>query len=128
MAITNAGAALAAAAVIGGTYTPLNTANAALGVGDSTAAFAASQTDLQATNNKFRQAVDAGFPTIAGSVITFQATVAAASANFNWQEIGVFNSVALGSGTMFNRFLSAIGTKPNTQTWQLTVTITVQAA
>ena len=55
-------------------------------------------------------------------------TVAAASANFNWQEIGVFNSVALGSGTMFNRFLSAIGTKPNTQTWQLTVTITVQAA
>jgi hypothetical protein len=128
MAITNAGATLAAAALIGGSYTPLNNANAAIGVGDSTAAFSASQTDLQAATNKYRKGMDAGFPAIASNVITFQITVPTTDANFSWQEIGVFNNATLGSGTMFNRFLSAIGTKTNTQTWQLTVTVTVQAA
>ena len=128
MAITNAGAILAAAAVAGATYTPFNNANAALGVGDSTTAFAATQTDLQASTNKYRQACDAGFPTIASNVLTYQMTVATANANFNWQEVALFNSPTLGSGAMFNRFLSAIGTKPNTQTWQLTVTLTLQAA
>ena len=128
MAITNAGATLAATAVSGGTFTPLNNANAALGVGDSTAAFAATQTDLQAATNKYRQVMDSGFPTISGNVLTFQITVANANANFNWQEIGVFNSATLGAGTMFNRFLSSIGTKPNTQSWQLQVIVTVQAA
>jgi fatty acid/phospholipid biosynthesis enzyme len=128
MAITNLGAALAAAAVIGGTYTPLNAANAAIGIGDSTAAVAATQTDLQATTNKYRQAMDTGFPTIASNVLTFQATVATANANFSWQEFGIFNSATLGSGTMFNRFLSAIGTKTSAQTWQLAITVTVTAA
>jgi hypothetical protein len=72
--------------------------------------------------------MDAGFPTITSNVITFQITVPTTDVNFSWQEIGVFNNATLGSGTMFNRFLSAIGTKTNTQTWQLTVTLTVQAA
>src|SRR5579864_7309910 len=46
-------------AVAGGTYTAMNNANARLGVGDSTTAAAASQTDLQAATNKTYQAMDA---------------------------------------------------------------------
>ena len=126
MAITSAGATLVAAAVIGGTYTPYNNANAYVGVGDSTTAFAASQTDLQSASNKYRQVCDSGFPTIAGNVLTFQITVVAANAAFSWQEFGIFNAST--GGTMFNRFLSAIGTKPNTQSWQLQVSVTVQNA
>ena len=52
MAITNAGAILAASAIIGdGGITVLNNANAYLGVGDSTTAFSAAHTDLQAASN-----------------------------------------------------------------------------
>lgn len=126
MAITTAGATLLAGALIGGSFTPFNNANAFIGIGDSTTAFSAAQTDLQAAANKYRQGMDAGFPTIASNVITFQTTVPNANADFNWQEIGIFN--ASSGGTMFNRFLSAIGTKPNTQSWQLSVSVTVQAA
>src|SRR4051794_17491394 len=105
MAITSAGATLLAGALIGGSYTLFNTANAYVGVGDSTTAFNAAQTDLLAATNKYRQVVDAGFPTIAGNVLTFQITVPTGSANFAWQEIGIFNPSS--GGTMFNRFLSA---------------------
>jgi hypothetical protein len=37
-------------------------ANARLGVGDSSAVFAATQTDLQAVTNKLRKAMDASYP------------------------------------------------------------------
>jgi hypothetical protein len=130
MAITNAAANLIATALNGGTITPYTNANCYVGVGDSTTAFAATQTALQGTTNVYLQQCDAGFPTLTGgNVFTYQITVPAASANFAWNEFGIFNGSTNGTGdTMFVRFLSAQGTKPNTQQWQLTVTVTLQAA
>lgn len=110
-------------AIVGGTFTAFNNANAYLGVGDSTTAFATSHTDLQAATNKARKAMDATYPTVATNVITFRATFGTSEANFAWQEVGIFN--ASSAGVMLARFVQALGTKTSSSTWQLTVTETV---
>ena len=85
------------------TLTYFNNANAALGVGDSTTAAAATQTNLQAGTNGYRQGMDSTYPThtdatTSGSAtITFKVTVGTGNANFHWQEWGVFNDVGSGS-------------------------------
>jgi len=126
LALTNAGRNLITTAIMGGAYTAFNNANAYIGAGDSTAAFDATHTDLQASSNKYRQAVDVSFPTIATNVLTFQATFGTGVANYAWNEWGVFN--ASSAGTMLNRKQEALGTKASTQSWQFTCTITVTAA
>ncbi len=111
---------------IGAAVTAFNNANAYIGVGDSTTAFAVGQTDLQAATNKLRKAMDATYPSGASNVITFRSTFATGDANYAWQEWGVFN--ASSAGTMLNRKVESLGTKTNTQTWQFTVTLTFTTA
>ena len=106
-----------------GTGTAFNNANSYIGVGDSTTAFAATQTDLQAATNKLRKAMDATYPQVAANVLTFRSTFATTDANWAWQEWGVFN--ASSAGTMMNRKVESLGTKTSAQTWQITVTITL---
>lgn len=126
MALTNAMRDLIAADVIGESVTEFNNAAAHIGVGDSTTAFAAAQTDLQAASNKLRKAMDATFPTRATNVLTFKSTFATGDANFAWQEWAVFNAST--AGTMFNRKVESLGTKTSAQSWAFTVTLTVTAA
>jgi hypothetical protein len=127
MAITNAGAILAASAIIGDAgVTVLNNANAYLAVGDSTTAFSAAQTDLQAATNKVRVGMDATYPTRSSNVLTLRSTFGTGSANFAWDEWGVFN--ASSGVSMFSRKVEALGTKTSAQSWVLTATITVAAA
>jgi hypothetical protein len=122
MALTNGGRDLIAAAVHGFTYTAFNNANAYLGVGDSSTAFAVAQTDLQAATNKLRKGMDATFPTQAANVITSQSTFGSAEANWVWNEFGTFNNSS--AGTMLQRKVSALGTKTAGQTWQFQVVLT----
>lgn len=126
MGLTNAMRDFIAADVIGESVTEFSNANSYIGVGDSTTAFAASQTDLQAASNKLRKAMDATYPQRSANVITFRSTFATSDANFAWQEWGVFN--ASSSGTMFNRKVESLGTKTSAQSWQITCTLTVTAA
>lgn len=128
MALTNAGRDFFVTAVLTGAGTAFNNANSSIGVGDSTAAFAQSQTDLQGTTNKFRKAMDATYPQQAANVLTYRATFGTTEANFAWNEWGVFNTTAASGGTMLNRKQEALGTKPGTQTWQFTVQLTFTAA
>lgn len=121
MALTNAGRDFIAGAITG-TGTFFNNANARIGVGDGTAAFAATQTDLQGTN-KFRKGMDAGYPTVTGNVLTFRSTFAGDEANFAWQEWGVFNAAS--GGTMLNRLVEYNGTKLAGQTWIFEVELIV---
>jgi len=121
--LTNAGRDLIAADIIGESVTEFNNANAHIGVGDSTTAFAAAQTDLQAATNKLRKAMDATYPSRSTNVITFRSTFATGDANFAWQEWGVFNGSS--GGTMLNRKVESLGTKTSAQSWQMTVQITV---
>lgn len=126
MALTNAFRDLITSLAIGGAGTVFSNANAHIGVGDSSTAFAASQTDLQAASNKFRKAMDATYPQIAANVLTFRATFATGDANFAWNEWAVFN--ASSGGTMMNRKVESLGTKTSSQSWQFTVTLTQNVA
>lgn len=123
MALTQAFRDLMTSLVAGAGGASYANANAHIGVGDSTAVFAAGQTDLQAATNKFRKAMDATFPNVAANVITFRATFGTADANFTWAEWGVFNAAA--GGTMMNRLVQANGAKASSETKQFTATITL---
>lgn len=123
MAGTNAFRDFLAQAAIGEAVTAFNNANAYIGAGDSTAAFAAGQTDLQAATNKFRKAMDATYPQRASNVLTFRSTFGTSEGNFAWEEWGIFN--ASSAGTMMSRKVEPLGTKTSAQTWQMTATITI---
>lgn len=121
--LVNAGINLMETLLIGGGGTVYSNANAYTGVGDSTTAASASQTDLQAATNKLRKAMNATYPTQGSQILTFQSDYGSSDANFAWEEFAVFN--ASSAGTMLNRKVSAQGTKTSGQTWRLTVTITI---
>lgn len=123
MAGTNAIRDVIAAALVSGTLTAFSNANATIGVGDSTTAFAANQTDLQAASNKLRKAMDSGYPQVATNVVTFRATFGTSEANWTWQEWGVFNAAS--GGTMLSRKVELLTTKTSALSVQITSTITV---
>lgn len=124
--ITDAGRNHLVQAGIGAAVTAFNNANSYIGVGDSSTAFAAGQTDLSAASNKLRKAMDATYPQGATNVLTFRSTFGTSEANFAWNEWGIFN--ASSGGTMLSRKVESLGTKTSAQTWQFTVTLTVTTA
>lgn len=126
MPLTNAGRDLIAQQIFSGDATLYNNANAYLGSGDSTTAFAASQTNLQAATNKLRKAMEATYPQRTNNVITFRSLFATGDANWAWEEWGVFNHAS--AGVMLSRKVESLGTKTSAQSWQLTVDITITAA
>lgn len=122
--LVNAGINAMLTLLAGGGGTAFNNGNAHIGVGDSTTAAAAGQTDLQAATNKLRKAMNVSYPTYGTSQqIVFQSDFGSSEANFAWEEFAVFN--ASSSGTMLNRKVSSQGTKTSGQTWRVTVTITI---
>lgn len=126
MPLTNAGRNFIATSIINsGSPTFFTNANAYLGAGDGNTAFNVAQTDLQGTN-KYRQAMEATYPTISTNVLTFRSLFATGNANYAWEEWGTFN--ASSSGTMLNRKVESLGTKTSAASWQLTVDLTVVAA
>ncbi len=109
--------------VAGAGATAMNNANARLGVGDSSTAAAATQTDLQAATNKTYVAMNATYPTTGTSQqIVFQSTFTSGQANYAWNEFISDNGT---SGHAMNRLVSTQGTKTSGQSWQLTLTITL---
>ena len=121
--LVNTGIGLLEDLLIGAGGTVFNNANSYIGVGDSTTAAAASQTDLQAATNKLRKAMEATFPSRAAQTISFKSVFGTADANFAWEEFGIFNAAA--AGTMLNRKVENKGTKASGETWTITVTVTI---
>jgi hypothetical protein len=115
----------------GQALTFFNNSNAAIGVGDSTTTEAATHTDLQASSNKLRKAMNATYPqhtdgTTSGAVsIVFQSTFGTSDANFAWQEVAIFNSATSGTGRMLNRKVQPLGTKTSASSWQITATLSI---
>lgn len=108
--------------IAGEAATAFSEANARIGVGDSSTAAAATQTDLQASTNKTYKAMNTNYPSIANQTITFQADFGSGDANYAWEEWVVDNG-AVGLKTM-NRKVTSLGTKSG-GTWTLTVDITL---
>lgn len=105
----------------GGTTSYAN-ANAQMGVGDSTTAEAATQTDLQAGANFLWVGMNATFPSRAAQTLTFQSDFTTAQANFAWQEASIRNGVTRNKN--LNRKVTSLGTKA-TGTWTLTGTVAI---
>lgn len=120
--LVNVGIQLLLDLLIGAGGTVYSNANARIGVGDSSTAAAAAQTDLQAATNKVRVAMDSTFPSRASQTLTFKATFGSGVANFAWQEWAIFNAAS--GSTMLNRKVESLGTKSG-GSWVLTCTITV---
>lgn len=120
-----------ASGTAGQALTRFDNTNAAIGVGDSTTAAAATQTNLQASTNKLRKAMDATYPqhtdatTSGAASIVFRSTFATSDANWAWQEWGVFNSATDATGRMLQRKVESLGTKTSAAAWTLTVTLTL---
>lgn len=121
-------------ATAGQALTYFNNAQAAIGVGDSSTAAAATQTNLQGAvsgTNRFRVGMDATYPlhtdatTSGAATITFRATFGTGTANVAWNEWGVFNSATDATGRMLNRKVESLGTKTSSATWTFTVTLTL---
>lgn len=104
--------------------TAFSNANSNLGVGDSNAAPAVGQTDLQAASNKLRKAMNGGFPNApVNGLEQWQSDFIGTEANYSWQEFAVFNASA--AGVMMDRAISNQGTKTSGQTWRLTFSFTL---
>lgn len=100
-----------------------NNANATIGIGDSSTAPAAGQTDLQAGANKTYKGMDGGYPQppSAGSIV-YRATFGSTDANYAWNEFVLKHS---GSGICLDRGTGSFGTKAAGTTWVATLTLTI---
>lgn len=126
--LLNAGITRLCNLLVGAGGTAFNNGNSRIGVGDSSTAASASQTDLQASTNKYWQVMDATYPQVSGQTITWKATFGTSDANFAWNEWGIDNGTTAGTtvtAPMLNRKVASLGTKASGSTWVLTVTITI---
>lgn len=123
MSLVNLARDMIADAIIGGSsYTKLNSANAHIGVGSSSTAHAAAQTDLQGAS-KTRKAMDTGYPTRTANVVTFRSTFAEADGNHAWSEYGLFNASSAGQ-MLLRGVTTALGTKTSNVKWRITMEVT----
>lgn len=114
-----------------GTGQIYNSANSAIGAGDTNTAASASQTDLAAAvnaANRYVQLVDSQ-PAFASQVLTMVATFATGNGNFAWAEWAIGQNTSSGANAitaaMLNRKVASLGTKTSAAAWTFTVTITI---
>ena len=109
--------------VTGQSANTFTNAQALIGIGDSSAAATAGQTDLQAATNKTYSVQNGGFPTApSAGAVQFQATFGSADANYAWAEFVVKQAA---SAICIDRGVSAMGTKAAGTTWTVTVTLSI---
>ena len=112
-----------------------DTTHTGIGVGTSTTAGAAAQTDLLGGSQRWN-ACDASFPSAPGSQqMLFQATYGTSEANFAWEEYGLAipdtTSTSTSGATkpanylLLNRKATSLGTKTSSNVWVFTVTMTL---
>ena len=126
MPLTTAGAQFLAKAMTGlNSPTLFNSSNCYLAVGDSSTAFATSQTDLVAATNKSRVLVTSIAE--ASGVLTIVGTWGTSVGNYDWVEWGVAN--ASSGGTLAGRKVESpsLGVKGSAQVWTLTAGVTFSA-
>lgn len=105
---------------------PWANSNAQIGVGDSSTAEAATQTELQAATNRFYAGMNATYPSRSNQTVSFQTDFTTGNANYVWNEwtVATGSSGSPPSGTVnLNRKVASLGTKAS-GTWTLTAQIT----
>ena len=107
--------------IVGGSSNHFDNTNAQIGVGDSSTAADATQTDLQAATNKTYKGMETGYPTSTSQKATFKSSFGDSEANYIWNEWVVKQST---SAKCLNRKVENLGTKTS-GTWTLEVSITL---
>ena len=120
--LVNTGIQLLEDLLIGAGGTAFNNANSYIGTGSDGTAAAATQTDLL-DGSAERIGMEATFPSRASQTLSFKSIFTTGDGNYEWLEIGVFNAST--AGTMLNRKVVSKGTKEATDTWTITITITI---
>ena len=131
--LTYGGASILWQALIGGAITAFSNANAHIAVGDgggSVPTPVATATDLVATTNNVRAAMDATYPlhtdgtgSATNATVTFRSTFAAGIGTFAWREWGIANAST--AGRLLNHRGQDLGTKSAGVSWTFTVEITL---
>lgn len=104
--------------------TAYSAANAYLYVGSDNSPENAAQTGILATgSNRAFAAVDAGYPTVTGRQMVYQATFGNNDANFAWNEASIVNGTGVNAVSM-NRKVSSFGTKTQ-GSWSLRITVSL---
>jgi hypothetical protein len=109
--------------IASGTPAAYSNANARIGVGDSSAAEAATQTGLQASTNKTYKAMESGYPSRTNQTVTFRSVFGADDANYAWAEFTIDNGSTPDKN--LNRKVSDQGTKASGQTWTVDIAVTL---
>jgi hypothetical protein len=106
--------------------TAYTSGSAFIKVGNSTTAAASGQTDILGGSNA-ESGMDAGYPTVVLTTVTFKATFGSGAANFAWEEVGAKNASGAVSNSvrLLNRKVQSFGTKASGSTWTMTLTITI---
>jgi hypothetical protein len=121
MPTTDKGTIAIASLFMGDAVVPaFNQANSRIGVGDSSAAFASNQVDLQGSN-KFRKLVSIA-PVRTANTIDYKTTFQPGEASFAWNELALFDSPA-GDYMATRRTIAGFGTKPAGEAWTITLTV-----
>lgn len=116
----------------GAALTYFNNANAAIGSGNGTAVEDATHNNLQGAS-RLRKGMNSGYPqhtdgaTAAARTIRYQATFGTADANWDWAELGLFNSATDAAGRMLTRKVQAMGAKTTAVSRVVTVELSYAA-
>lgn len=140
--ITTAGLGFITAALIGGTYDPLNATRSFVGVGATATAATVADTALGANGGSaYYQAFDSAptrvTTTVTNDSIQGVSTFASGNANFAWNEWcwastttgtitpgATLASITSGTETMWNHKIASMGTKSAGASWALTTKVT----
>jgi hypothetical protein len=107
-------------------YVPFGSGQAYIKVGNGTTAFSAAHTDLQGGSTA-EAAMDATYPSLASTTMTWRATFDTSTGNFAWEEVAVKNGSGAVSATvkLLNRKVQSFGTKVSGATWTMSLAITL---
>lgn len=105
----------------------LTSTGAVMWVGSGTAAHDSLDNHLKGSS--VAATMENTYPTSSVNVNTYRGLYATNVANFEWQEWGIKNSTTTATSTaasafMLQRMQESLGTKANSQQWQLTTTLT----
>jgi hypothetical protein len=95
--------------------------NSRIGIGDSSTAASAAQTDLLAATNKTYKGMESNYPTSPSSQqISFRAKFTTSEANYAWAEMVLKNA---STSVCWDRVVDVWGTKTASEIWYMTLTI-----
>jgi len=115
--------------LLGETVTPLlTTTGAVIFVGSSTALHDSADNHLKGAS--VAATMESGYPIRAVNKMTFRGIFATDEANIDWEEWGIKNATTTVTSTagdtfMLQRKQESLGTKANTQSWQLTADVSI---